>query len=59
MSVAFESAGHSTLVTVKSRPDLKTEGLDVGSADTPMLGWQLSTQEWCPPKYNALNLFRE
>ena len=36
MSVAFVSASHSTLVTAESRPDLQTEGLDVGSAYTPM-----------------------
>ena len=36
MSVTFVNASHSTLVIAKSRPDLQTEGLDVGSAHTPM-----------------------
>ena len=35
VSVASESASHSTLVTAESIPELHTEGLDVGSADTP------------------------
>ena len=38
MSVRFVSASHSTLVTAESRPALQTEGLEVGSAYTPMPG---------------------
>ena len=36
VSVRFVSASHSTLVTAESRPALQTEGLEVGSAYTPM-----------------------
>ena len=59
MIVAFVSASCSTLVTSESSPDPQTEGLDVGSAYTPMPRMADLHAEIVSLKQNTLNLLTD